>query len=215
MLNTADGRRKVRNVRRDPRVMLAAHAPETLEPALKVRGTVVEITPEGGDAHIDALSRRYRGEPWEPVPGQTRAAAADPSRPRPDGLRWRSRPRTARSPRGCGPRTPAEFVGQTHLVGPGRVLQRLIDRGTLPSLVLWGPAGTGKTTLAHLLADTVGAHLVTLSATSSGVADARKVMQEARAAACSRRSCSWTRSTGGRRRSRTSCCPRSRTARSR
>jgi putative ATPase len=78
------------------------------------------------------------------------------------------------------PRTPAEFVGQRHLVGPGRALQTLIDRGTLPSLILWGPAGTGKTTLAHLLADTVGAQIVTLSATSSGVADARKVMQAAR-----------------------------------
>jgi putative ATPase len=74
------------------------------------------------------------------------------------------------------PRTPAEFVGQRHLVGPGRTLQKLIDRGSLPSIVLWGPAGTGKTTLATLLADAVGAHLVSLSAVSSGVADARKVM---------------------------------------
>jgi putative ATPase len=78
------------------------------------------------------------------------------------------------------PRTPAEFVGQRHLVGPGRVLQKLLDRGTLPSMILWGPAGTGKTTLAHLLADEVGADLVTLSAVSSGVADARKVMDAAR-----------------------------------
>jgi putative ATPase len=78
------------------------------------------------------------------------------------------------------PRTPAEFVGQRHLVGPGRTLQKLLDRGTLPSLILWGPAGTGKTTLAHLLADAVGANLITLSAVSSGVADARKVMEGAR-----------------------------------
>jgi putative ATPase len=77
------------------------------------------------------------------------------------------------------PRTPGEFAGQRHLVGPGRVLQKLIDRGTLPSLVLWGPAGTGKTTLAHLLADAVGARIVVLPAVSSGVADARKVMAEA------------------------------------
>jgi putative ATPase len=77
------------------------------------------------------------------------------------------------------PRTPAEFVGQRHLVGPGRALQTLIERGALPSLILWGPAGTGKTSLAYLLSEAVGARLVTLSATSSGVADARKVMAEA------------------------------------
>jgi len=78
------------------------------------------------------------------------------------------------------PRTPAEFVGQKHLVGPGRALQKLLDRGALPSLVLWGPAGTGKTTLATILAEAVGAQLITLSAVSSGVADARKVMEGAK-----------------------------------
>ena len=78
------------------------------------------------------------------------------------------------------PRTPAEFVGQTHLVGPGRALTKLIEKGALPSLILWGPAGSGKTTLAHLLADAVGAHLMQLSAVNSGVADARKVMDGAR-----------------------------------
>ena len=78
------------------------------------------------------------------------------------------------------PRTPEEFVGQTHLVGPGRALSKLIEQGSLPSLILWGPAGSGKTTLAHLLADAVGAHLVQLSAVNSGVADARKVMDAAR-----------------------------------
>jgi putative ATPase len=78
------------------------------------------------------------------------------------------------------PRTPDAFVGQRHLVGPGRVLSKLIAGGNLPSLILWGPAGTGKTTLAHLLADAVGAQLVTLSAVNSGVADARKVMEGAR-----------------------------------
>jgi putative ATPase len=78
------------------------------------------------------------------------------------------------------PRTPAEFVGQRHLVGPDRALSKMLETGNLPSMIVWGPAGTGKTTLAYLLADAVGAELVQLSATSSGVADARKVMQGAR-----------------------------------
>ena len=78
------------------------------------------------------------------------------------------------------PRTFEEFVGQRHLIGPGRALTQLLEAGHLPSLLLWGPAGTGKTTLAYLLADAVGAELVQLSAVSSGVADARRVMERAR-----------------------------------
>jgi putative ATPase len=78
------------------------------------------------------------------------------------------------------PRSFEEFVGQSHLLGPGKALTQLLEGGHLPSLILWGPAGTGKTTLAHLLADAVGGQLVQLSAVSSGVADARKVMQGAR-----------------------------------
>jgi putative ATPase len=73
-----------------------------------------------------------------------------------------------------------EFVGQGHLVGQDRALTRILSRGSLPSIILWGPAGTGKTTLAHLLADAVGADLMQLSAVSSGVADARKIMEGAR-----------------------------------
>ena len=78
------------------------------------------------------------------------------------------------------PRAFEEFVGQSHLIGPGRALTNLLDGGHLPSLVLWGPAGTGKTTLAHLLADAVGAEMMQLSAVSSGVADARKIMAQAK-----------------------------------
>jgi len=78
------------------------------------------------------------------------------------------------------PRTFEEFVGQGHLVGPGKALTKLVTGGNLPSLILWGPAGTGKTTLAHLLARAVSADLIQLSATSSGVADARKVMEGAK-----------------------------------
>jgi putative ATPase len=78
------------------------------------------------------------------------------------------------------PRSFDEVVGQRHLLGPGKALSALVESGHLPSLILWGPAGTGKTTLAFLLAHAVGAELVQLSAVSSGVADARKVMQKAR-----------------------------------
>jgi putative ATPase len=78
------------------------------------------------------------------------------------------------------PRSFDEYVGQPHLIGPGKTLTTLIESGHLPSIILWGPAGTGKTTLAHLLADAVGGELVQLSAVSSGVADARKVMERSR-----------------------------------
>ena len=77
------------------------------------------------------------------------------------------------------PRTFEEFLGQGHLVGEGKVLSKLIQKGHLPSLILWGPAGTGKTTLARLLSDAVSAQLMQLSAVNSGVADARKVMDGA------------------------------------
>ena len=77
------------------------------------------------------------------------------------------------------PRTFEEFLGQGHLVGEGKVLSKLVRKGHLPSLILWGPAGTGKTTLARLLSDAVSAPLMQLSAVNSGVADARKVMDGA------------------------------------
>jgi putative ATPase len=78
------------------------------------------------------------------------------------------------------PRTFDEFAGQGHLVGEGKALSKLVSGGHLPSLILWGPAGSGKTTLAYLLAAAVDADLMQLSAVSSGVADARKIMQGAK-----------------------------------
>src|SRR5439155_417762 len=83
------------------------------------------------------------------------------------------------------PRTFEDFVGQAHLVGPGKALSKLVETGNLTSTILWGPAGTGKTTLAYLLADAVGAHLIQLSAVSSGVAggDARIALTGLEAAA--------------------------------
>ena len=68
------------------------------------------------------------------------------------------------------PRTVEEIVGQSHILGSGRALRSLIEAGDMSSIILWGPAGTGKTTLAHLLAHAVGAELIQLSAVSSGVA---------------------------------------------
>lgn len=79
------------------------------------------------------------------------------------------------------PRTLAEFVGQQQLVGEGRVLRRIIDgRGVLPSIILWGAPGTGKTTLARLLARQSDANFVALSAVFSGVKDLREAIAAAR-----------------------------------
>ncbi|MFO1539596.1 MAG: replication-associated recombination protein A [Chloroflexota bacterium] len=72
------------------------------------------------------------------------------------------------------------IVGQVHLLGPGGALRRMVERGHLASMVLWGPPGVGKTTIARLLADAVGAPFATLSAVSSGVADVRAVVARAR-----------------------------------
>jgi putative ATPase len=77
------------------------------------------------------------------------------------------------------PRTLDEYVGQEHLVGPGKVLRRAIETDRLGSVILWGPPGTGKTTLAQIIAGATHAHFVGLSAVSAGVADLRKVIDEA------------------------------------
>jgi putative ATPase len=78
------------------------------------------------------------------------------------------------------PRDFEEFVGQAHLVGPDGPLRRGLARGHLASIVLWGPPGTGKTTLARILAEAVGADFATLSAVMSGVADVRAAIAAAR-----------------------------------
>ena len=93
------------------------------------------------------------------------AAAAPESAPLADRLR---------------PRSLDEVVGQEHLTGPDGAIGRMVAAGKLASMILWGPPGTGKTTIARLLADAVGMRFVAISAVFSGVADLKKVFAEAR-----------------------------------
>ncbi len=86
-------------------------------------------------------------------------------------LAWRMRPRRL-----------ADYVGQPALVGPGKPLRRMAEGGPVRSMILWGPPGTGKTTLAEILAEESGAHLERLSAVMAGVKDIRAAVDRARAA---------------------------------
>jgi putative ATPase len=108
------------------------------------------------------MPRRPRPEPTEPLFDASVAADAP--------LAARMRPRTLE-----------EFVGQPHLVGDDGALTRVVKPGHLPSMVLWGPPGSGKTTLARLLADRAGGSWRQLSAVTSGVADVRALVAEAKA----------------------------------
>ena len=78
------------------------------------------------------------------------------------------------------PRTFDEFVGQEHVVGVDRVLRRAIQADRLPSIILWGPPGSGKTTLARLISGVTQASFQSISAVTSGVADLRRIVAEAR-----------------------------------
>ena len=94
--------------------------------------------------------------------------AADPHAPLADRIR---------------PASLDEVVGQEHLTGPDGAIGRMVAAGKLASMILWGPPGTGKTSIARLLADAVGLRFVSLSAVFSGVADLKRVFAEAKAMA--------------------------------
>ena len=77
------------------------------------------------------------------------------------------------------PKTLEEFVGQTHLLGPGKVLRRLIEGDHIASMIFWGPPGVGKTTLARIIANRTRAEFIDFSAVTSGIKEIRGVMQQA------------------------------------
>jgi putative ATPase len=78
------------------------------------------------------------------------------------------------------PSTLDELVGQEHLTGKGSILRTAIEHGKIPSMILWGPPGTGKTTIAHIIAQTLNVPFFQLSAISSGVKEVREVIEEAK-----------------------------------
>src|SRR5258708_3610825 len=77
------------------------------------------------------------------------------------------------------PQTLDEFYGQEHLIGPNSILRKMIESQTISSMIFWGPPGSGKTTLANLIAKSVKANFYHLSAVETGKADLQKIIREA------------------------------------
>jgi len=120
-----------------------------------------------GEADAPAAPARRAARPTHGA----RPAAA----PEADDTPEDARPLAAR----MRPRTLDEVVGQEHLLGPGRALRRVLERDQPPSMILWGPPGSGKTTLASVIARATAARFVALSAVTAGVADLRRVVEDA------------------------------------
>src|ERR1700692_640225 len=99
---------------------------------------------------------------FQPIPDAS--GAADASRP----LAYRMRPRTL-----------DEYVGQEHLIGPGKPLRTQVDRDDTGSLIFWGPPGTGKTTLAKIIANMTKAEFIEFSAVLAGIKEIKQVMTDA------------------------------------
>ena len=78
------------------------------------------------------------------------------------------------------PRGFSEFVGQEHLIGEGRVLRKAIEADQPPSIIFWGPPGSGKTTIAYIIANVTKSHFSPISAVAAGVADLRRIVEEAK-----------------------------------
>ena len=78
------------------------------------------------------------------------------------------------------PQTLDDYIGQEHLIGEGAILRKAIMENNVPSMILWGPPGVGKTTLANIIANTISAQFYTLSAINSGVKDVREVIDQAK-----------------------------------
>ena len=121
-----------------------------------------------GDQELGLFPDEGHGDPPEEGPGSSReptAGAPGPEVPLPARMR---------------PRSVREFRGQDHLLGPGRVLRSFLDRGEIASMIFWGPPGSGKTTLARLLAQGTDAAFESFSAVTEGVGRVREIIGQAR-----------------------------------